>query len=174
MAKSWTRFFYTLSRIDSELPRKDQFAGALMHRYIVAFFNAVLVEEVTHLNQGSVSLSLSNPVKSDRVLRDNLNRCRQANATHPFFDVVFSCPLWALYLDPEELDAGSPNDQSVFSRQLASWERFVVVPRNLKPRRSSRDLQLDGLMVKYRLDKDYEFPNLFHLYNSIPVYRGDK
>ncbi len=72
-AKTWTRFFYTLRRIDEELPARDHFVGHLLHRYIVAFLNAVLVEEHLHLQPESGAwLELRNPIVSDRTFQRNL------------------------------------------------------------------------------------------------------
>jgi len=40
----WARFYHSIERVD-ETPTDEWFAGNLLHRYIVAFLNAVLVEE---------------------------------------------------------------------------------------------------------------------------------
>jgi hypothetical protein len=49
VARMWTRFYYTLQRIDAEFDRKQRigeriYAGDALHRFLVAFFNALLVE----------------------------------------------------------------------------------------------------------------------------------
>ncbi|MFP3480812.1 hypothetical protein SB780_38815, partial [Burkholderia sp. SIMBA_057] len=66
LARTWTRFHFTLAAIDEEVGRHDRFLGHLLHRQICAFFNALLVEELIYERVDGINLR--NPVTSDVVL----------------------------------------------------------------------------------------------------------
>ena len=119
-ARMTTRFFYTLTSIDTAVKPKDWYTGHLLHRQIVALLNAILVEE--RLARGlTQSLQRDNPTEKDTNFYDNLRTScfvKKASANTsapndflnsnrldpnvlPFFCLIASCPLWALYVRPE-------------------------------------------------------------------------
>ncbi|UJX40903.1 hypothetical protein K9F62_19820 [Desulfovibrio sp. JY] len=73
-SKAMTRFCYTLVSIDNAIPIDKAPVGRYLHRCIIAFFNAVLVEEYLHLgvDTGTERVTLANPVTSDRIFSRNL------------------------------------------------------------------------------------------------------
>jgi len=84
---------------DIEL-KSDMKVSDLLHRQIIAFLNAIFVEEVME-NQGNAKLRLSNPRNSDQNFIDNF----KSNANnHPLFDFIFNCPLIQSYLNPKLFD----------------------------------------------------------------------
>lgn len=121
MGKITTRFSYTLSSI-KDVDAQELYLGQVLHRFIVALLNAVLVEEQLHCLTSTI-VNLKNPVRSDRLLLQNikavfgddslrpvteeLNRSKS-----PFFSWIASCPLLLPFINPHP----SEKDQtSLFS-----------------------------------------------------------
>ena len=76
--------------------------GDMLHRQIIVFLNAILVEEVME-NKGNDKLRLVNPSNSDDYFIENIKKTKSKvdeKSTHPFFDFVFSCPIIQAYLNP--------------------------------------------------------------------------
>ena len=110
LGKMTTRFSYTLSSI-KEVDAQDLYLGQLLHRFIVAFLNAVLVEEQLHLPNPKIG-SLKNPIGSDHLFFQNLKsvfgeQAFQAgedslrSSESPFFCWVASCPLLLPFINPQ-------------------------------------------------------------------------
>jgi len=74
--------------------------GNNLHRLLIIFLNAVLVEEVME-NNGNSKLRLTNPSDSDSFFIHNYNK---NSDNHPFFDFIFACPLIRAYLNPNIFD----------------------------------------------------------------------
>jgi hypothetical protein len=140
LTRAWSRFQMTLTNIDETLGPRRWSLGRLFHRYAVAFLNALLVEEALHRSQAD--FPTRNPVSDDAQFVRNLNR----SAAHPFFDYVWTCPLWGAFLNPDTelyklyLAATAFNDRAV-------WR------------------------VSYAIDpaRRVDFDNLYPVLNSIPV-----
>lgn len=101
-AKVWARFYYTLLRTDAEVARKQNsgerfYCGELLHRFIIAFLNAILVEEM--LIHGP--MTLKNPSLSDKPFLSNLKRAQGDKLEASLFHLFWSCPLWTYFLDPD-------------------------------------------------------------------------
>lgn len=102
--KIWTRFTDTLFSMTRSIKKSDTYAGCILHRFAVAFFNAVLVEESLYRSDFSLIPSYSNAVTRDAVFNRNLNYVVNKKSDEmdklPLFRLVFSCPLWGNILDP--------------------------------------------------------------------------
>ena len=96
LARAWNRFHQALTSIDEEIRHDQWFLGYLFHRHIIAFLNSLLVEEALQLN--TIEIPTRNPVSDDRIFLRNLSEARQRHAAHPFFDLIWACPLWCAYL----------------------------------------------------------------------------
>lgn len=106
LAKIWQRFFQTVEYVE-EVGVGKWYAGNLLHRYVVAFLNAVLIEEfmetivpaaeATHLLPNFLS-----PARTDFPFFDNLVKIYfKRKESLPLFNIVFSCPFWGGYLRPK-------------------------------------------------------------------------
>lgn len=146
VARMWSRFLYTLSNIDDNLAGTSQFLGQLLHRQIVAFFNAVLVEEALY-RRGNVAQP-KNPITDDRNFLINLNWSIESGVDLSFFSFMFSCPLWGNYLNPES---------DTFTKYLEA---------SVEPRTRSLAFMVNYVVAS---GKVAVFPNLFPLLNSVPV-----
>jgi|GEM_PF-2831406 len=89
----------------------------VLHRYIISFLNAVLVETVSNKKfEGSEKLIIKNPIKDDKVFDDYFkkieflkqDRLDGDDTPIDLFNFIFSCPLWGLYLDNIYQENGLP------------------------------------------------------------------
>lgn len=118
LARAWTRFMETCVSIEGGLKGlKTRYLGVLMHRYIVAYFNALLVESLRAVDDHTV-VELRNPVTDDAGFLSNLSHASSSKKWPWLFKSLFSCPLWAFFLDPSEK---TTTDQSVLHWQLQCW-----------------------------------------------------
>ena len=155
LARIWARFHVTLAAIDDVLPRRERFLGNILHRQIVAFFNALLVEEMIYL--GVDGINLRNPVTSDRVFEYNLERFKTIKGVQQpkFFWAIYRCPLWSAYLKLTDGNTiGHDQKEAAFGNKegglQADYE--LRIPNH------------DRLSVA--------FDNLHDLLNSVPVVGG--
>ncbi len=113
VARIMIRMNYSLSNIKHS---KYTSVAYLFHKYVVCFFNAVLIEEMLERNRGA-EFVLSNPTDKDNVFVENLKRLariveqgitrendtlqdRQRNVV-PVFNFFVNCPLLTTFIDPE-------------------------------------------------------------------------
>jgi len=162
LARMWSRFFFTISNMDEHLGPRDRFAGWIMHRHIIAFLHSVLSEDF--LSHGSDAgtddqplISPRNPTTRDQIFESSYRRLIDDKDgvgdenKNRFFRLIFSCPLWGLYLDP-----------------ISDVFRWHCALARTKPELYSIDL------VRSASDRESSpitvtFPNLYLLYNSLPV-----
>lgn len=169
LAKAWVRFFDTLKKIDDDVPHREKYAGWLLHRQIVAFLNAILVEEARHRHGGRAStISLSHPVTTDRFFLRNLRALEESTDLYlPLFRALFSCPLWFPYLEPDWTSSGDRAvEPSVMQRHVRNYEQFLQV--------NVEEEQLEQLLpVTFKVGlgggQAPSYPNLYPLLNSLLV-----
>lgn len=123
VARIMIRMNYSLSNIKHS---KYTSVAYLFHKYVVCFFNAVLIEEMLERNRGA-EFVLSNPTDKDNVFVENLKRLariveqgttrendtlqdRQRNVV-PVFNFFVKCPLLMTFIDPE----------SEMKEELSKW-----------------------------------------------------
>lgn len=183
-ARIMVRFFSALERIEEDIENADIFAGTYIHRYLVAFFNCVLVEEflLRAPQDSALKVSLANPTTRDNVFLKNMLdtqalgelthgssekdvtftalidgksvRANSLSPEYPLFRTVFTFPLWGFYLKPEETLA-SDSTNSVYGIYM----RLLY-----------EDLESAKAMyaVSYNTP-DVTFPNLYPLLNSLAI-----
>ena len=113
LGKISTRFFYSLSNIEGK--RNSNNLGESVHRRVIVFMNSILVEDAKE-NLGDVrGLNINNPTSSSKIFLDNLKVIKaviddnNADETKAPVDLafskwIFSCPLFLLYLNPDDKD----------------------------------------------------------------------
>jgi len=174
----WARFYHAIERAD-ETQTTEWYAGNLLHRYIVAFLNAVLVEEHLARNHRG-DIRLQSVAQSDYSFVVNLNhyfcsrREQSVSAQYPWFDLFFRCPLWAVYLRPPRTDwARAMENGGAWSAQVGCW---CSLPG--EPETTAGDAVLEGrakaLNVEFIVDLNdstpsVSFQNLYCIYDSVPV-----
>jgi len=103
VARIFTRFYYSLGRLDNDLPISQKLLGKLIHRYIIIFLNSILVEESLYRG-GHDSIRLLNPISSDRYFDSNMNNIKkiaEGDSKEPrFWKWMLECPFWQYLLDP--------------------------------------------------------------------------
>jgi len=173
----WARFYHAIERVD-ETPSTEWYAGNLLHRYIVAFLNAVLVEE--HLARGySEDVRLQSVAQTDYSFVVNLEHYLRAHQgdrvsdRYPWFDLFFRCPLWAIYLRPPRTDwAPAKENGAAWSAQVDSWCSPPGDPRTIVAD-ARRELRAQALKVEFMVDvtdtTSVSYPNMYCIYDSVPV-----
>jgi hypothetical protein len=141
LARAWQRFHVTLTGIDEEIQSHQWFLGHLFHRHIVAFLNALLVEETLH--QETIEITTRNPLSDSRIFLRNL----KLTATHLFFDFIWSCPLWGAFLDPGDKDLFEAYRQTAGVGSAQIWAAKYTISAQRQP----------------------QFDNLYPVLNSIGV-----
>ncbi|ADU65230.1 hypothetical protein Selin_0479 [Desulfurispirillum indicum S5] len=144
-SRIWQRFYYTLTQQSDDFTTNDLYIGRLLHRQLIAFLNAVLVEmarfypTVKHKNE---SIRLQNPTNSDYNFLHNLKAWSEWKKSN-VFALLFTCPLWGYYFEnKDEINDSIPEDNSfntgVFSKYIERTnelfenaidkELFCVIP----------------------------------------------
>ncbi len=81
VAKAFTRFFYSLRSIDSNLGVQFKYIGNFLHRCIIAFFNSILIEECASLpEEKRIVLNKNNSIDSDLFFLRNLDKLGLTNS----------------------------------------------------------------------------------------------
>lgn len=167
VAAMWTRFYYTLERYDENCDRRRIYAGDAFHNMIVAFFNAVLVEQCRYAD--GQSLTGINLQSSSINEYDFLNSLRAAFPNEPpdgVFGMIWSCPLWGYYLSHEG---------DLFKEYIGNASRIFPVNEE-KGQISTVDITpvrvfFDRFMGAENSVGEEVSPTLYPLYNLLLVRR---
>jgi hypothetical protein len=100
VAKIFSRLYYSMGRVDNDLQFAAKSLGALAHRYIAIFLNAVLVEEALY-NAIDMPINLNNPTGNDKVLLNNLDKIFREKDKFKFSHWMLKCPIWRYFVHPE-------------------------------------------------------------------------
>lgn len=153
----WTRFTDTLFSMTQNIKKKDTYAGCILHRFSVAFFNAVLVEESLYRTNCPAIPFSSNAATSDEVFVRNIKFVFGESMIInklPLFKLVLSCPLWGNFLDP---------NCKFFSKYITiateAWQ-------NTKTAEGINIEVNDFFKVTYNNE---EFDNLYYILNSLAI-----
>lgn len=107
-SRIWQRFYYTLEQQDKAYKPSQRFLGIIIHRQIVGFLNAVLVEEQRQKkdldkdNSIYSEIGLDNPVLADDIYINNLKKfesLQQSTELSPLHHHLAMCPLWSPFLE---------------------------------------------------------------------------
>lgn len=172
-SRAMKRFFVSLKNINNKIHNKATFIGMYIHRCLIAFFNSILIEEylLSHGEKAGLRSPLKNSIQNDAAFLDNLNAIYQELDIHagnlqtqlneklPLFALVFSCPLWGLYLK-----AVDENGQEITNEAYA---------RYLELQGDTRELLKKACAVTYSNAKE-PFANLYYVLNSIPIITPKK
>lgn len=107
-SRIWQRFYYTLEQQDKAYKPSQRFLGIIIHRQIIGFLNAVLVEELRQKKDiGKDSsfysgIGLDNPVLADDIYINNLKKFESQQKSierSPLHHHLAICPLWSPFLE---------------------------------------------------------------------------
>lgn len=165
IAKMFARFYYSLGRVDDAGGVK--YLGETFYRYIVLFFNSVLVEEALHRDSAS-EIGRKNPSREDDFFNNNMKKAfskkeavnfalSEIKEKGPFFYWILCCPVWHSYLNPEghlfKCIVGSSLYEDILKLEEISYKDF--------------------LKVKYAVNKDFgstvSFDTLYPVLNSVLI-----
>lgn len=159
------RLFFTLERMDTELSSKDLYTGNVLHRQIVAFMNAVLVEEMRTQENNFSRVILSNPTTSDNNFINNYNSVYEKSnllEATPLFQMMFSCPLFGMFMSPTVKFNSS--DWRWLEKQAVAWSEFCS--------RTNKEEFGEALRVTGKLHASVDeivFENLWAPLNTVPL-----
>lgn len=101
MGKIFTRFFYALQNIDRNFT-KNILLGELFNYQIIAFFNAVIIEDTLEQLRNKPQLNMDNTNLSNRIFKNNLNKLNRQPLNTSSLTLsrwLLSCPLLLCYID---------------------------------------------------------------------------
>ncbi|WP_455250560.1 hypothetical protein [Porphyromonas sp.] len=113
------RIVSRLQRGQMDIPRTN--LGEWMHRNVILFFNAVLIE-VNAEEASPVGLNKNNATGGDKIFLDNLRKYPNEAAIPELARWMFRCPLLCVFLDPN-VPFTLQNEDSVVSAH-----RFLFNP----------------------------------------------
>jgi len=167
ITKSWKRFYYALKNISEKVatPKSKTFfsAGNIMHRWVVLFLNSLLVEEA--ISNGFQNLKLNNPITSDAIFISNLNavynvknNTRTRGEAHirntaPLFEWIFTCPVWAFFLD---------NNQQT---ETFDWYKKLSLRKNI----FNTKFDFEKMIIPEYNNSQKNTASLFDLLNSLAM-----
>jgi uncharacterized protein (UPF0248 family) len=133
LSRMWTRFTYTFQNIRENLIHGvTRYLGVLMHRSVIAFLHSVGYEAMRAANAEPRGSLGNNPVNSGEItvgllieIYDNPeNEKFRSTAEFAFFDLIFTCPLWAYFLARDETDeVAKPRRLRPNNRILEAYEK---------------------------------------------------
>ncbi|MBU8547260.1 MULTISPECIES: hypothetical protein [Roseomonadaceae] len=138
LSRMWTRFTYSFQNMRDELAHgKTRYLGVLMHRTVIAFLHSVGYEALRAANIDTRRSLANNPVTSGAVFARLLDEVYSSEGKaefletpeFAFFDLIFSCPLWAYFLARDEAQEVAvprpqePND-SIFQHYASRLDSF--------------------------------------------------
>jgi len=122
VARIFTRFYYSIGRLDSDLHDSRKLLGDLMHRYVVIFLNSVLVEECLY-RDNIAGVRLQNPISSDAIFDHNMKNIMFLNQGDPqtplYWEWVVACPFWQFFLNPM-------SNLFTFGSKIFQWETPIA------------------------------------------------
>ena len=128
LGKIATRFFFTLTNLENNGVGQRKVLGEIFHAYIIAFMNAVLVEDCReNASELASNLSLSNTNYSDSIFVNNISKLIDADtskvksANLAFSQWLLACPLLVAYLDKKEIKGyiGIFSDEFLFKEPVS-------------------------------------------------------
>ena len=120
LGKIATRLYYTLQKIN------ESNLGDQMHRSVMAFLNACLIEELPEYyekkdnNDSLDKLNLSNVITNDKIFFNNLSFVNRNSARHcvKLTEWMMRCPLLLAYLNPDTIDNLAFNSKDRTTEQV--------------------------------------------------------
>jgi hypothetical protein len=97
LGKIMTRFFFALSNMESNVRNRN--LGDVFHAHIIAFMNAVLIEDFRENAQEITNLNNNNSNYNNKIFSNNLDKAvKETRDKTAFSRWVLSCPLLLVYL----------------------------------------------------------------------------
>lgn len=100
LGKISTRMYYNITNIATKV--KFNNAGDVMHRWIIAIMNSILVEDIAENAREIYNINNNNPLQKDTIFINNLKKINKNDNKSEdlnFSRWMLSCPLFLLYLN---------------------------------------------------------------------------
>lgn len=113
LGKISTRFYYSLGNIEKNAEENGNL-GLEMHRRIISFMNAILVEDIKEniKDIDNININLNNPDTSSNIFINNLKKINEYKGTEILQKLslsrwLLSCPLLLSFLNTNDADRNS-------------------------------------------------------------------
>lgn len=104
LGKIATRFFFSLLKIEQDANKVAKMLGEVMHSEVVAFLNAVLIEDAKEFADDISGLNMSNTISDDRFFIANLTRINTLEIDNQLSKWILCCPLLLVFLNIRQGD----------------------------------------------------------------------
>ncbi|MFM9403656.1 P-loop NTPase fold protein [Myroides odoratimimus] len=171
LGKIFTRFYNSLKGI-----KQEKSLGDIFELQIVAFFNAVIIEDVRESGLDSVSLNINNVSASTKLFKENIDKIIDWGKDYPneykekltLSKWFLSCPLLLAYVDEELLELISKflalNNES-FLHEVDKYSVMAIL----------KEVLPDGPTVSFNFDNVKNREKFEGLYQLIkPSIERDK
>nr|WP_314478847.1 AAA family ATPase [uncultured Porphyromonas sp.] len=118
--------------------------GEFMHRSVILFFNALLVEASIEIGI-NITLNRSNTLTDDRYFRDNLGKFSNQESIPSLVQWILRCPLLLIFLDTKA-ELKYPEGKSVFPDTISHYSLFEPLSNVLPFTRWVRMNDVDELI----------------------------
>ncbi|AZB10681.1 hypothetical protein EG344_18490 [Chryseobacterium sp. G0162] len=108
LGKIVTRYFYALSNIENKMNKKS--LGEIFHAQLIAFMNAVLIEDCRENSNFASELNINNTNYSNKIFINNLKTILKKDFSELTFSKwILSCPLLLVYLKNDDNQSSNYN-----------------------------------------------------------------
>jgi hypothetical protein len=162
LGKISTRFFYALTNLENKIGTKS--LGDVFNAYILAFMNAVLVEDCReNANELASELNLNNTNYKDNIFINNINKLIEKNEKGKvvkstglsFSQWMLACPLLLIYLRKDKIEGSlrtycldylDTDDKEMFSINIRKFlDKIPIKSTNIPDNKSElQPLSLDN------------------------------
>lgn len=177
LSRVWTRLTYTFDSIRSRgtVHLQSRYLGVVFYRTVIAFLHALGVECMRATGRRVSPKASNNPVKSPSVFAALLEDIEEQRTSPEyrdgedtgFFELVFSCPLWAYFLVREKEDpfAESKSDSEIAA--VVRHHRARLSDLGVEDAYPS-DVRLSGPSWESS-NKQARFESLYYPLNVVPI-----
>jgi hypothetical protein len=157
LGKISTRFYYAMTSIENQ--EKSTNLGDMMHRRIVAFLNAILIEEVRENIKSLNKFNNNNPIENDGIFIRNL--VSSSIEDLPLSKWLISCPLLLSYINPDfKLTNAISKFTSISNQEIINYSIYeLLIKVTVKENQIKKNDKYDGIISK--LQKNNVPFNLF-------------
>lgn len=154
LGKIFTRFYYSLQVIGDDKSLK---LGQIFNLQILAFFNAVLIEEAREENINSINFKYDNIVASERVFIDNIKNVTKDSQKIKLklSKWLLSCPILIMYLNKKSFELINEFVKENHEFDLSEFYEYFEIYSLLN------QVFLDG--TKVHQDIDDRFENIYQM-----------
>ena len=143
LSRIFTRFFFTTNNIDQS--KRYTNAGDLLHAYIIALLNAILIEE--SIDNNIPNLNLNTLGNIDNIFIHNVSTFHNNNYNTQcnLFQWISKCPLLTLFINPYMSNILEHFENQQMSSEQLKYDRFLMAQAAINEQNRDCEKQLKSL-----------------------------